>query len=182
VDEPYRMMTSRVELRLLCRADNADERLTPLAVEWGLLPREALERVRAKYARVERELERLAALRLEGVRALDWLRRPEATYSELLRRFPPPEPLSPEEAFQVEVRAKYAGYIARQEKLRAELADLERYALPQGLDFARVPSLSREAVEKLTRHRPRTLAEAARIPGVRDSDLTALLVYLKRSA
>ncbi|MER3451518.1 MAG: tRNA uridine-5-carboxymethylaminomethyl(34) synthesis enzyme MnmG, partial [Thermus sp.] len=182
VDEPYRMMTSRVELRLLCRADNADERLTPLGVEWGLLPKEALDRVRAKYARVEAELMRLAALRLEGVRALDWLRRPEARYEEVLRRFPPPEPLSLEEAFQVEVRAKYAGYIARQERLRAELVDLERRLLPQSLDFARIPSLSREAVEKLTRYRPRTLAEAARIPGVRDSDLTALLVYLKRSA
>ena len=182
VDEPYRMMTSRVELRLLCRADNADERLVPLAVEWGLLPREALDQVRAKYARVEAELKRLSTLRLEGVRALDWLKRPEATYEEILRRFPPPEPLSKEEAFQVEVRAKYAGYIARQEKLRAELMDLERYTLPSGLDFARVPSLSREAVEKLSRHRPRTLAEAARVPGVRDSDLTALLVYLKRSA
>lgn len=182
VDEPYRMMTSRVELRLLCRADNADERLVPLAVEWGLLPREALDRVRAKYARVEAELRRLETLRFEGVRALDWLKRPEAKYEEILRRFPPPKPLSPEEAYQVEVRAKYAGYIARQEKLRAELRDLERYTLPSGLDFARVPSLSWEAVEKLSRHRPHTLAEAARIPGIRDSDLTALLVYLKRSA
>ncbi|MGQ9692408.1 MAG: tRNA uridine-5-carboxymethylaminomethyl(34) synthesis enzyme MnmG [Thermaceae bacterium] len=182
VDEPYRMMTSRVELRLLCRGDNADERMTPLAVEWGLLPEEALARVRAKYQRVEEELKRLYQIRMEGVRASDWLRRPEARYEEILRRFPPPFPLSPEEAFQVEVRAKYAGYIARQEKLREELQNLERYVLPPSIDFARVPSLSREAVEKLTRHRPRTLAEASRIPGVRDSDLTALLVYLKRSA
>ncbi len=179
-DEPYRMMTSRVELRLLCRADNADERLVPLAVEWGLRPREDLERVRAKYARVERELERLKGLRLEGVDGLQWLRRPENTYEEVLRRFPPPEPLTLEEAREVEIRAKYAGYIERQERFRARLRALEETRLPQDLDYAQVPGLSREAVEKLTRHRPQNLAEASRIPGVRDSDLTALLVYLAR--
>lgn len=181
VDEPYRMMTSRVELRLLCRADNADERLVPLAVEWGLRPKEDLERVRAKYARVEGELRRLEALRVEGVSGLQWLRRPENTYRALAERFPPPEPLSPEEMEQVEIRAKYAGYIERQERLRERLKDLETLRLPEGLDYPRVPGLSREAVEKLSRARPRTLAEAARVPGVRDSDLTALLVHLRRA-
>ncbi|WP_413217235.1 tRNA uridine-5-carboxymethylaminomethyl(34) synthesis enzyme MnmG [Thermus oshimai] len=180
VDEPYRMMTSRVELRLLCRADNADERLVPLAVEWGLRPKEDLERVRAKYARVEAELGRLEALRVEGVSGLQWLRRPENTYRALAERFPPPEPLSREEREQVEIRAKYAGYIERQERLREKLKDLEAHRLPEGLDYPRVPGLSREAVEKLSRARPRTLAEAARVPGVRDSDLTALLVHLRR--
>jgi tRNA uridine 5-carboxymethylaminomethyl modification enzyme len=179
-DEPYRMMTSRVELRLLCRADNADERLVPLAVAWGLRPREDLERVRAKYARVEAELRRLEALRVDGVSGLQWLRRPENTYEALLERFPSPTPLSPEEREQVEIRAKYAGYIERQEKLREKMRDLEALRLPEGLDYPRVPGLSREAVEKLSRFRPRTLAEAARVPGVRDSDLTALLVHLRR--
>lgn len=91
-DEPYRMMTSRVELRLLCRGDNADERLTGLAVEWGLRPRDDLERVREKYRRVEEELRRLEALRIEGVSGLQWLRRPENTYrawrNGFLPRFP----------------------------------------------------------------------------------------------
>ena len=181
-DEPYRMMTSRVELRLLCRADNADERLTPLAVAWGLRPREDLERVEAKYRRVAAELRRLEALRVEGVSGLQWLRRPENTYRALAERFPPPEPLSPEEAYQVEVRAKYAGYIERQERLREKMRDLEAFRIPEGMDFPKVPGLSREAAEKLSRHRPKSLAEAARIPGVRDSDLTALAVHLRRGA
>ena len=181
-DEPYRMMTSRVELRLLCRADNADERLTPLAVAWGLRPREDLERVEAKYRRVAEELRRLQALRVEGVSGLQWLRRPENTYRALAERFPPPEPLSPEEAYQVEVRAKYAGYIERQERLREKMKDLEAFRIPEGMDFPKVPGLSREAAEKLSRHRPKSLAEAARIPGVRDSDLTALAVHLRRGA
>jgi len=181
VDEPYRMMTSRVELRLLVRGDNADERMVPLGVAWGLLPPERGAEVEAKYARIGRELERLGRVRVDGVRALDYLRRPEASYRALLARIGPPlEPLSPEEMDQVEIRAKYAGYIARQEKLRARLAELSGHRLPGDLDYARVPSLSREAVEKLTRARPRTLAEAARIPGVRDSDVTALLVHLAR--
>ncbi|WP_287930220.1 tRNA uridine-5-carboxymethylaminomethyl(34) synthesis enzyme MnmG [Thermus sp.] len=178
-DEPYRMMTSRVELRLLCRADNADERLVPLAVEWGLRPREDLEAMREKYRRVEAELRRLEALRVDGVSGLVWLRRPENTYGALAERFPPPVPLSPEEAYQVEVRAKYAGYIERQEQLREKLRDLEGFRIPEGLEFPRIPGLSREAVEKLSRVRPRTVAEAARVPGIRDSDLTALLVHLR---
>ncbi|MGM8837917.1 MULTISPECIES: tRNA uridine-5-carboxymethylaminomethyl(34) synthesis enzyme MnmG [Thermus] len=181
-DEPYRMMTSRVELRLLCRADNADERLIPLAVAWGLRSKEDLARVEAKYRRVAEELRRLEALRIEGVSGLQWLRRPENTYEALLERFPPPSPLAPEEAYQVEVRAKYAGYIERQERLREKMRDLEAHPIPEGLDFPKVPGLSREAVEKLSRLRPRTVAEAARVPGIRDSDLTALLVHLRRLA
>jgi tRNA uridine 5-carboxymethylaminomethyl modification enzyme len=182
VDEPYRMMTSRVELRLLCRADNADERLVPLAVEWGLRPYEDLERVRAKYGRVQRELARLERLRVEGVSALQYLRRPEVGYTQLLERIGPPEiPLDPAEAYQVELRAKYAGYIERQARLRERLRELEGYRLPEHLDYGRVPSLSKEAAEKLGRVRPQSLAEAARIPGVRDSDVTALLVYLARA-
>ncbi|MCS7194882.1 MAG: tRNA uridine-5-carboxymethylaminomethyl(34) synthesis enzyme MnmG [Meiothermus sp.] len=182
VDEPYRMMTSRVELRLLCRADNADERLVPLAVEWGLRPHEDLERVRAKYDRVQRELARLERLRLEGVSALQYLRRPEVDYAQLLKRVGPPEvPLDSAEAYQVELRAKYAGYIERQARLRERLRELESYHLPEYLDYSRVPSLSKEAAEKLGRVKPRSLAEAARVPGVRDSDITALLVYLVRA-
>ncbi len=181
VDEPYRMMTSRVELRLLCRADNADERMVPYAVRWGLRPRADLERVEAKYARVRAELERLARVRVDGVSGLHYLRRPEASYAALVARGLGPEvPLTPEEAYQVEVRAKYAGYIERQIRLRERLRELSAYRLPAGLDYRTVHNLSREAVEKLERVRPATVAEAARIPGLRDSDITALLVHLAR--
>jgi len=181
VDEPYRMMTSRVELRLLCRADNADERLVPLAATWGLRTTADLQAVRAKYARVERELLRLQKSHLGGVSALQYLRRPEVSYEQVLQLIgPPEEPLSRAEARQVEVRAKYAGYIERQARLREKLKELEAYLLPATLDYAQVPSLSREAVEKLSRIRPHSVAAASRIPGIRDSDLTALLVYLTR--
>lgn len=183
VDEPYRMMTSRVELRLLIRGDNADERLVPKGVAWGLLPKARLEAVERKYARVERELSRLANARIAGTSALHYLRRPEVTYTEVLELIgPPEEPLDPEVRRQVEIRAKYAGYIERQERLRQRFAELAAHPLPRSLDYSGVPSLSKEAQERLSRQRPRNLAEAARIPGVRDSDVTALLVHLaKRS-
>ncbi|WP_456447464.1 tRNA uridine-5-carboxymethylaminomethyl(34) synthesis enzyme MnmG [Oceanithermus sp.] len=181
VDEPYRMMTSRVALRLLLRGDNADERLVPKAAAWGLRPAADAERVAAKYARVRAELARLEAARIEGVPAAAWLRRPGATLAEAWRRVgPPPAPLSREEAEQVEIRAKYAGYIERQERQRRRTGELAAYPIPADLDYRTVHNLSREAVEKLSRRRPANLAEAARIPGLRDSEITALLVHLAR--
>jgi len=181
VDEPYRMMTSRVALRLLLRGDNADERLVPKAAAWGLRPAADAERVSAKYARVQAELERLERLRIDGVSAAVWLRRPGATLAAAWRRVGAPEdPLAPEEAEQVEIRAKYAGYIERQQRERERTGELSAYRIPPGLDYARVHNLSREAVEKLSRRRPATLAEAARIPGLRDAEIAALLVHLAR--
>lgn len=181
VDEPYRMMTSRVELRLLCRSDNADERLVPLAAGWGLRSPEDLRAVQAKYARIQAELLRLQKTRLDGATALQYLRRPEASYAQVLQRIGMPEvPLNKAEAYQVEVRAKYAGYMERQAKLREKLQELEAYRLPANLDYARIPSLSKEAIEKLSRIQPHSVAEASRVPGIRDSDITALLVYLTK--
>lgn len=182
IDEPYRMMTSRVELRLLCRSDNADERMIPLATAWGLRPEADLESVRAKYDRIHTELDRLSRTLVDGVSALHHLRRPETSYALLLERMgQPPAPLSKDEAYQVETRAKYAGYIDRQLKLRERLKELESYVLPGSTNYKAIHSLSREAVEKLSKSRPKSVAEAARIPGVRDSDLTALLVYLAKT-
>ena len=181
VDEPYRMMTSRVALRLLLRGDNADERLVPKAVAWGLRPQTDLEAVEAKCARVRAELERLAGVRIDGVGALVWLRRPGARLAEVYRKSgEPPFPLTPAEREQVELRARYAGYIERQRRQREKRRELHRYRLPADLDYRRVHNLSGEAVEKLSRRRPTTLAEAARIPGLRDSELTALLIHLVR--
>jgi len=180
-DEPYRMMTSRVELRLLCRSDNADERMLPLAAQWGLRSQADLGAVQVKYALVQAELERLGKTRLDGVSALQYLRRSEASYAEVLARIGQPAAiLSKDQADQVEVRAKYAGYIDRQNKLREKLKELEAYRLPETLDYRSVHSISKEAVEKLGKVRPKTVAEASRVPGVRDSDLTALLVYLTK--
>ncbi len=181
VDEPYRMMTSRVEHRLLCRADNADERLVPVAAGWGLRSGAELEATLAKYGRVGAELNRLSRCWIDGVVASDYLKRPEAGYQQVVARVGlPQEPLSTEEARQVELKAKYSGYIERQRKQTQSAQDLEARQLPSRLDYRQVHSLSREAAEKLTRTRPRNLAEAARVPGVRDSDITAILVHLAR--
>ncbi|MER3553995.1 MAG: tRNA uridine-5-carboxymethylaminomethyl(34) synthesis enzyme MnmG [Meiothermus sp.] len=182
VDEPYRMMTSRVELRLLCRADNADERLLPLATDLGLRPETDLLRMQTKYERVRNELTRLEKLRMEGISALHYLRKPEAKYIDILNRLGPSEPpLSREEVYQVEVRAKYSGYIERQQRLHKRLREFKSYVLPTTMNYRVVSSLSREAFEKLSKVLPKTLAEASRIPGIRDSDLTALIIHLTKT-
>jgi tRNA uridine 5-carboxymethylaminomethyl modification enzyme len=178
-DEPYRMMTSRVELRLLCRSDNADERMVPLAARWGLRSQNDLVAVEAKYGRIEAELKRLERVRIGQTPASQYLRRPEVGYSEVVAEVGLADAqLSPSERLQVEIRAKYAGYIDRQMKLRERLSQLDSYPIPPGLDYLRVASISREAREKLTMVQPKTVAEASRVPGIRDSDLTALLVFL----
>lgn len=180
-DEPYRMMTSRVELRLICRADNADERMLPLAASWGLRTPSELQATLSKYALVEAELQRLERVRVDGVSGAQFLRRTSTTYADLLERTGDYVPqLTQTEAEQVEIRAKYAGYIDRQLRLMEKLKELDFYVLPEGTDYARVNSLSSEAVEKLSRLRPRSVAEVSRVPGIRDSDITALLVYLSK--
>lgn len=182
VDEPYRMMTSRVALRLLLRGDNAEERLAPKAVAWGLRPKNDLVAVEEKCARVTAEIERLGQMQIDGVSALTWLRRPGATLAEAWRLIGAPEVrLSRTEAEQVELRARYAGYIERQLREKEKRRQLGEYYLPKEIDYTSVHNLSREAVEKLSRRRPKTLAEAARIPGLRESELTALLIHVKRA-
>jgi tRNA uridine 5-carboxymethylaminomethyl modification enzyme len=180
-DEPYRMMTSRVELRLICRADNADERMIPLAAGWGLRSKDELEAVQSKYLRVEAELNRLEKLRVDGVSGSHFLRRTETSYAELLEKTGSlKSPLSESEALQVEIRAKYAGYIQRQLKLMEKLKELDSYLLPETLNFSCINGLSNEGVERLSKIRPRSVAEASRVPGIRDSDITALLVFLTK--
>ncbi|ADV68928.1 tRNA uridine-5-carboxymethylaminomethyl(34) synthesis enzyme MnmG [Deinococcus maricopensis] len=178
-DEPYRMMTSRVEHRLLVRQDNADERMTPLAHALGLVDAEERARVQTKYGRIAEAEAQLAAQRVNGTDGTAYLRRPEFGLSDLdALGFTLPL-LSAEEREALEIRVKYAGYIDRARRQLASEAKARDLALT-GVDYARVPSLSQEAREKLTRAQPLTLDQASRVPGVRHSDITSLLVHLRQ--
>ncbi|MEX2542203.1 MAG: tRNA uridine-5-carboxymethylaminomethyl(34) synthesis enzyme MnmG [Trueperaceae bacterium] len=180
IDEPYRMLTSRNEYRLLHRQDNAAERLLPLGHEWGMVDDEALASLRQSEARVRSELERLARTRVAGEPASKALSRPGTGYRdvvELVGGATPP--LQPKEAEKVAILVKYASYIERSRKELDARREYEELAL-DAVDFRVVSSLSNEGREVLERARPATLGAAQRVRGVRDSDVTALLVHVKR--
>jgi tRNA uridine 5-carboxymethylaminomethyl modification enzyme len=169
-EEPYRMMTSRSEYRLLLRQDNADIRLTPLGYELGLVPEERYNAVTAKYKAVDEEIARLKKTNRAAL-----LRRPEVSYANLVDT-----PALPDEVTeQVEIQIKYEGYLRRQQALMDEMAHMERRDLPEGLDYASIQGLRLEAREKLSRVRPKNLGQASRVSGVNPADLTALMIWLR---
>ena len=171
-DEPYRMMTSRSEYRLLLRQDNADNRLTAIGHRLGLVSGERLAAVEEKYRTVDREIRRLASHGLPPSA--------ELRYGDL-RRFDPDMPdLPPEAAEQVEISVKYEGYIQRQAQEVEELRRMEGRKLPPDLDYAAIQGLRLEAREKLAAVRPLDLGQASRISGVSPADVAALMIYLER--
>ena len=198
-DEPYRMMTSRSEYRLLLRQDNADNRLTAIGHRLGLVSGERLAAVEEKYRTVDREIRRLASHGLppsaelneflesrgtapvhDGASLLALLRRPQVRYGDL-RQFDPDMPdLPPEAAEQVEISVKYEGYIQRQAQEVEELRRMEGRKLPPDLDYAAIQGLRLEAREKLAAVRPLDLGQASRISGVSPADVAALMIYLER--
>ena len=198
-EEPYRMMTSRSEYRLLLRQDNADRRLTPIGYKLGLVPEERMQAVAEKYAAVEAEIYRLehtgipgsqelnrlltergSAAVTDGARLIDLLRRPQMTYDELIT-FDPHAPALPKAVReQVEISVKYEGYIRRQLSQVEEFEKLEQHALPADADYASIQGLRLEAREKLNAVRPLNLGQASRISGVSPADMGALMIYLEK--
>lgn len=174
------MMTSRVEHRLLVRQDNADERLSPMAKELGLIDENNLKSVEDKYARIDTAIKQLSSQRVGGITGDALLRRPEVTLSDLEQMsITLDHSLNEQEREAVQIRVKYAGYIARVEnQLRTEQKSRELSLV--GVDFGSIAALSNEAREQLTRLQPQTIDQANRISGVRHADISALLVYLKR--
>ena len=179
-NEPYRMMTSRTEYRLLQRQDNADRRLSHIGHRVGLVSGEDYQKVVDKYAAVDKEIARLEKTGCPGGRLADLLRRPENSY-ESLKDFDPARPDLPAAVTEaVEIEIKYAGYIRRQEKQVEELKKLERRALPSDLDYLSMQGLRLEARQKLDKLRPENLGQASRISGVSPADIAALMVYLEK--
>ena len=198
-DEPYRMMTSRTEYRLIHRQDNADQRLCHLGYRVGLVSEERMQAVEEKYAAVEREAKRLEhtgaapspqldemlAARGEppcphGARLADLLRRPRVTYTDLTPFDPDRPEISTEVAQQVEISVKYQGYIERQKRQVAEMAKLESRAIPPNTDYNAIQGLRLEARQKLSDIQPLNLGQAGRISGVSPADLAALMIWLDR--
>lgn len=197
-NEPYRMMTSRSEYRLLLRQDNADERLVPIGVRIGLNPPERGEKVRCKYEAVQQEIDRVASVGIApsdalngflagknsapvkaGCKLIDLLRRPELSYADLAR-FDPDRPALPAVIReQVEIRIKYAGYISRQEKDVEQYRKLQSRPLPPALDYNSIDSIRLEARQKLNAVKPINFGQAARISGVSPADITALMIYME---
>ncbi len=194
-NEPYRMMTSRSEYRLLLRQDNADERLVPIGAEVGLNSSERLEQVRKKYEAVQQEIARVSKVTVgpteemqaflqehrstplkSGAHLNDLIRRPELGY-DMLASFDPERPaLSEVIREQVEIQIKYEGYIARQLRDVEQFRKLESHALPADLDYESMDSLRLEARQKLQQVRPLNFGQASRISGVSPADITALMI------
>lgn len=199
-NEPYRIMTSRSEYRLLHRQDNADLRLTPLGAKIGLVPPERLREVEEKYEAVRREVSRLESSGIPGspelnrmleekgtapvqnsAKLADLLRRPQVSYADLAP-FDSGRPLLPAAITEeVEIQIKYAGYLQRQEKQVEEFKKEESRLLPESMDYLSIAGLRLEARQKLQEIRPLSIGQAGRISGVSPADIAVLLIWLEQN-
>jgi tRNA uridine 5-carboxymethylaminomethyl modification enzyme len=179
--EPYRMFTSRAEHRLHLRNDNADERLTPIGREVGLVDDDRWQRFTDRREAIRNGLELLRASRANDIPAIDFLRRSETTWPQLVDAVPALAEIASNVGRQIEIRVKYEGYIARQDRQIERFAKMETKLIPASLDYSRVSGLRNEAKQKLTKFTPRSLGQALRISGITPADVTLLAVHLDRS-
>lgn len=196
--EPYRLLTSRAEYRLLLRHDNADMRLTPLGYEIGLISEDRYRKFIHKKQMIEQELERLRKTKIRpeehvhnilaetgtaplqnGIDAMSLLRRPEITYAHIEQIIPAPYELLKSVKEQVEIQVKYAGYIEKQLLHVERLQKMEKKKIPDDIDYDQIHGISIEAKQKLNRIRPVSISQASRISGVSPADISILLVYLE---
>jgi len=198
-NEPYRLLTSRAEYRLLLRHDNADLRLTEMGYNIGLISQERYEKFTAKKEAVESEIKRLSSIILkpneqvqgliqslggtalkDGVRASDLLKRPEMSYDHIESLTKSEMDLDPEVKEQVEIQIKYQGYIEKSLQQVERLKKMEDKKIPENIDYNAINGLATEARQKLEKIRPLSIAQASRISGVNPADISILLVYLEQ--
>ena len=175
--EPYRMFTSRAEYRLLLRQDNADLRLCEISRGIGLLSDRQHELFQKKKANVEEELDRIRNERLDGISLEQLLKRNDYSHEDLPQ---PDKGIAPEVAQQVEISVKYAGYIERQESDVEQFQKMESRAIPEWLDYDQIPGLKNESRQKLKEIKPATIGLASRISGINPTDVSLLMVWIKR--
>ena len=197
--EPYRMMTSRAEYRLLLRQDNADMRLTPIGYEIGLIDKDRYEKFLLKKKRIEEEVDRLHKITIGGSKGVqdqlvalgstplksavslaELIKRPELSY-ELIQPLDPDRPDLPDDVtWQVNITIKYEGYIVRQMRQVEQFKKMEKKRIPEEIDYDDIHNLRKEAIQKLKDIRPVSIGQASRISGVSPSDISVLLIYIEQ--
>ena len=196
-NEPYRMMTSRSEYRLLLRQDNADERLTPIGYRVGLISEERYQKLQEKLKMVEDEIKRVSSVNVPpsaanpllekygstgvktGIKLSDMIKRPELDYEKLAEVDPDRPDLPDAVCEQVEIKLKYDGYIRRQASQAEQMKKMENRLLPEDIEYANIHGLRLEARQKLDKIRPKSLGQASRISGVSPSDISVLVIWLE---
>ena len=196
-NEPYRMMTSRAEYRLLLRQDNADKRLTPIGHEVGLINDDRFEKFLTKYSNIEKEIERVKHLTIKptkevndlllkantsaietGVKLSELIKRTELDY-DMLKPIDKDRPaLTKSEAEEVNIEIKYEGYIKLQQEQIENFKKLEKKIIPENIDFEQISGIRIEARQKLNKFRPTSIGQASRISGISPADISVLLIYL----